>query len=40
MCACEPGYLCPRCELTPADPRYEEQDDRPEEFFAKESDSG
>ena len=23
MCACEPGWTCPRCRDTPSDHRYE-----------------
>lgn len=26
MCACEPGYLCPKCAGTPDDPRYVEDE--------------
>lgn len=35
MCACEPGYLCPRCADTPADPRYLDDDPRDDEARAR-----
>jgi hypothetical protein len=36
MCACEPGWTCPKCEGTPGDHRYELDEPEPvAEVFAE-----
>jgi hypothetical protein len=39
MCGCEPGFTCTRCQGTPADPFYLDDEPAPVELEGKEDES-